>query len=340
MDNQKQVASDEIDLGVLFSKIGDFFKSLGMGFLRSLATLRLIPIKHKNLFIALSVVSVTVGYFYSTGLISKKYYKTSMVLSSDYLNNRILENSIEKLNLLADEKSKTGLSKALNIPESIAHAILGFKAKPIIDEKETIEIEILREQLKNLPEIKKNENEIKRIAKQIQIENRHSFEITVFVSTASTISILEEAIINYFKNADYVKKRLDITRINLLAKQTKLIKESEKLDSLKKVIFDNYQSMAKQSKQGSNNVIFSDRAVTDPITVYKQDQEIYDSLQSVERRLFLQPDFELVSGLTEFTEPASPSLAESLAISILIAFGLGYAIIALVNFNKYLSSLV
>jgi hypothetical protein len=97
--------------------------------------------------------------------------------------------------------------------------------------------------------------------------------------------------------------------------------------------------MALQSRQGSNNVILSDKAVTDPIEIYKQDKEVYNELQSVEERLYLQPDFEIVSGFTEFTDPASPGLVKSIAISILIALALGYFIVALLSFNKYLASL-
>jgi hypothetical protein len=38
--SEKQIQSDEIDLSVLFSKIGDFFKNIGMGFVRFLALVR------------------------------------------------------------------------------------------------------------------------------------------------------------------------------------------------------------------------------------------------------------------------------------------------------------
>ena len=340
MENQpKPVQSDEIDLGVLFSKIGDFFRNLGMSFLRALAVLRLIPSQNKILFISLTTLAILSGYFYSSGLIVKKYYETSMILSSEYLNKRILDNSVEKLNLLADEKNKAGLAKVLQIPESTANGILKFKAKPFIAEKEVVEIEVLKEQLKNASEGKKNEKAIAAIINQIEIENRHSYEITVFVDSPSTIVKLEAAVLAFFKREDYIKHRIEITRNNLLAKKEKLKNESEKLDSLKNVIFQNYQSMALQSRQGSNNVILSDKAVTDPIEIYKQDKEVYNELQNVEKALYLQPDFEIVSGFTEFSEPASPGTVKSIFIAVLAALALGYIMVGLINFNKYLASL-
>lgn len=340
MENQqKPTQSDEIDLGALFSRVGDFFSSLGMGFLRGLAGFRKIPLQNKALFISLTVVAIIGGYLYSSGFISKKYYETSMILSSEYLNKRILDNSIKKLNLLADEKNKAGLAKVLQIPESTAQGILSFEAKPFIAEKEVVEIELLKEQLKNASDGKKNEKAIAKIIKQIEIENRHSYEITVFVSSPSTIVKLEAAILVFFKSEGYIKNRIEISKINLLAKKEKLIKESKKLDSLKDVIFQNYQSMAQQSRQGSNNVILSDKSVSNPIEIYRQDKEVYDTLQSVEKKLFLQPDFELISGFTELTEPASPGLTKSLVVAILAAFALGYIIVGLLSFNKYLASL-
>ena len=338
MDNQKQVPSDEIDLGVLFSKIGDFFKSIGMGFLKGLATLRVIPIQNKVLFISLFSISILVAVLYSKGVVSKKYYESTMIINSDYLNTRILNETIEKLNLLADEKSKTGLAKTLNIDKKLADSISSFNAKPFLTQEEVIELEILSERLKNLSE-KKDVKLIDQIVGQLQVENRHSFEITVRVNSPLTINKLETALLKYFRNDPFIKKRMEIDSINLLAKKRKLVSESEKLDSLKKVIFQNYQSMAQQSRQGSNNVILSDKAVTDPIQIYNQDLEIYKEIQLIDRDIYIKPAFEVVTGFTEFTEPASPSLTKSIAIAILIAFALGYVIVALVNFNKYLSTL-
>jgi hypothetical protein len=341
MENQqKPVPSDEIDLGVLFSKIGDFFGNVGMGVMRGLANLRQIPIQNKTLFIVLIIVFSGVAYLYSSGILVKKYYETSMILSSDYLNKRILDNTIDKLNLLAGEKYKKGLAKTLQISDSVAENILSFKAKPFIAEDEVVEIEILKMQLQNATKEAKNEKVITQVINRIQLENRHSFEITARVGSPQTISNLEKTLLNYFRNDEYIKKRIDINKVNLTAKKQKLVQESQKLDSLKRVIFQNYQSMAQQSRQGSNNVILSDKAVTNPIEIYNQDISIYNEIQSIDKALFIQPDFEVVSSFTEFTEPASASVPKAVVISMVIAIGLGYLIVALLNFNKYLASLV
>ncbi len=338
MENQKKVESDEIDLGALFSKIGEFFSNLGLGVLKGFATLRQIPLQNKALFIGLILLSVTVAALYSKGIISKKYYESTMILNSQYLNTRILKGTIDKLNLLAEEKNKLGLAKTLRIPQALADSISSFKSKPFVSEEEVIDLEILTEKLKNLSD-KKDVKLIDQVVGRLTVENRHSFEITVRVNSKKTIKQLEPALIRYFHNNDFIKKRIEIDSINLLAKKKKLEGESEKLDSLKKVIFQNYQSMAQQSRQGSNNVILSDKAVTNPIEIYNQDISLYNEIQIIDRTLYIKPEFEVVSGFTEFTEPASPGLLKSVVSSILIAIGLGYAIVALLSFNKYLASL-
>lgn len=338
-DNQKQASnSDEIDLGVLFSKIGDFFKNMGLGFLRFIALLRRVPLENKTLFISLIILAVAGGLSYSS-LLKKKFYSTTMILSSEYLNKRIVDNTIEKLNLLAEEEDKKGLANVLQISDELAEVIHDFEAKPFVAEAELIELELLKEQLKNFQADNKNEKVIQQLIGRIEIENRHAFEITVRVYNPTVVRELEIALVNYLKNNDYLKKRVEITKSNRLARKQKLISESQKLDSLKSVIYANYQNMAAQSRQGSNNVILSDKAVTNPIEIFNQDINLYNEIQSIDRALYLQDDFEVVDGFTEFSKPSSDGTAKTSVIALLIAIGLGYLIVALFSFNKYLDKL-
>lgn len=335
---QKTPQSDEIDLGQLFSKIGDFFKNIGLGFVKFLALLRNVPLNHKILFIVLISAGAILGFLYSSQL-KKKFYESTMILSSDYLNKRIVDSSIDKLNLLAEEESPKGLSKILGISDSLAKNIVKFEAKPFVSEGDLIELEVLKEQLKNAQATSKNEKVIEQVLRRIEIENRHAFEFTVRTFSPTVIKPLQEALVNYFRNNDFIKKRIEISKINLIAKKLKLQQESQKLDSLKRVIYSNYKSMADQTRQGSNNVILSDKAVTNPIEIYNQDLSLYDQMQSIERSLYLQPDFEVMDGFTEFNEPASASRLRIIFTAMLIAFGLGYLIVALRQFDKYLTKI-
>jgi hypothetical protein len=335
---QKPTQSDEIDLGQIFAKIGDFFRNLGLGLLRFLARVRRVPVENKLIF--LSSLILVCGLFLSYGIfLKKKFYESTMILSSNYLNKRIVDNTIKKLNLLAEEEDARGLAKVLQIPDTLADNIALFEAKPFVAETDLIELEILKEQLKSAQEGNKNSKVIDQVIQRIEIENRHAFEIKVRTFNPTVIPNLQEALVKFFRENDYIRKRIEINKQTLLAKQGKLTQESEKLDSLKLVIYANYKSMAEQGRQGSNNVILSDRAVTNPIEVYIQDLNLYNQLQEVERQLYIQPDFEVIDGFTEFSEPASASLPKILAQAMLVAIGVGYLIVALREFNNYLANL-
>lgn len=339
MDNQKSTTpADEIDISQLFAKIGSFFFSIGKSILRLLAGIRNTPLKHRLLFLFLTCLGALISFSYSSFL-KKKFYESSLILSSDYLNKRIVDNSMDKLNLLAKEKSPKGLAKVLNVADSLAENIVSFNAKPFVSETDLIELEILKEQLKNAQVNAKNEKVIQEVVDRIEIENRHAFEITVRTFNPAAIKPLQEALVNYFRNNDYIKKRIEIAHINLKARRDKLVRESQKLDSLKKVIYSNYRTMAEQSRQGSNNVILSDKSVTNPVEIYNQDMLLNNELQQVERKIYLQQDFEIVDGFTEFSEPSSASKSKIILIGILCGFLFGYVVVVLSKFNQYLSKI-
>jgi hypothetical protein len=335
MENQQR-PSDVIDLSQLFEKAANFFNNIGLGFMKFLALLRNTPLQNKTLFISLTLAGGIFGYYYSSFL-KKKFFESSMIFSSDYLNKRIIDNSISKLNLLADEETPRGLAVALNIPDSLARDIVKFEAKPFVAERELVEIEVLKEQLRNAQINSKNQNVIDQVIKRIEIENQHAFEFTVRTFSPTAVKPIQDALVNYFKNNDYIKKRIQINKTNLGLKRSKLLHDSQKLDSLKKIIYSNYKNMAEQGRQGSNNVILSDKPVTNPIDIYKQDQLVYEDLMDVEKKIFLQPDFEVVDGFTEFNSPASARRSKVIITAMLIAFALGYAFVGLRWFNKYLS---
>jgi len=335
LENQTK-PSDEIDLGVLFEKIGNFFKSIAGGSLRFIAVLRNTPVRNKGLFLVLMISGAGLALAYSFAL-KKKFYESSMILNSDYLNKRIVDNAIEKLNLLADEETPKGLASALHISDSLARNIVKFTARPFVAERELIEIEVLKEQLKSAQ--LKNQAVIDQITRRIEIENQHAFEFAVRTYSPTAIKPLQDALVNYFRNNDYIKRRIEITKTNLGARKLKLINESHKLDSLKNVIYANYRSMAEQTRQGSNNVILSDKSVTNPLDVYSQDLSFNDQILSIDRQLYIQPDFEIVDGFTEFNEPASASELKMVVTGLLIGFAFGYVVVAMKKFDKYLSGI-
>ncbi len=309
-----------------------------MGLMRFLATLRRIPFENKISFTVIIVASIGIAFIFSFFL-KKNYYESNLILSSEYLNKRLAVSTVEKLSLLAQERSKKGLARALNLEDTLADNIISFEVKPFVEERDIVELEVLKEQLRNTGLNTKNQQAIDQVVQRIEIENRHAFEITVRTLNPSVIPNLQTAIVGYFRENPYIKRRIEINKANLLRRKEKLEGDVSKIDSLKSVIYQNFKSMAEQSRQGSNNVILSDKAVTDPVEIYNQGLLIYDQLQEVNRKLYLQPDFEVVDGFTEFSEPASASLLKTVFYAVLIGIVIAYIDVALRSFNSYLANL-
>ncbi len=259
-----------------------------------------------------------------------------MIISCDYLNNRILQNAVEKLNLLCLEQDRDGLASELKIDIDVAKNIRKFSFRPFVSENDLVEIEVLKEQLNNVAAEKKDL--VEKVIAKVDVENKHAFQIDVLIYNPDIVKNLETAIVNYFANNEYIKRRVEVNRQNLQTRQTKLIQESNKLDSLKQVLYQNLQSMARQNREGSNNVILSDKYLTDPMAIYAEDLNLHNELLEINRRLYVQPEFELVDGFTTFKEPENASLLKILGISALISWGLGYLIIGLWRFDQYLAS--
>ncbi|MCZ8217743.1 MAG: hypothetical protein O9262_15975, partial [Cyclobacteriaceae bacterium] len=175
---------------------------------------------------------------------------------------------------------------------------------------------------------------------KIEIENKNAFLIEVKVLDPEIIKNLEQALVNYIKDNSFIQNRIAANETTLLERRSKLQRESRKLDSLKAVLFENFSSMAKENNRpGSNNVILSDKYLTNPLDVFKQDLEIHKELQEINFDLSVKPDFEVVDGLTSFKEPDNASLPRILAVSFLTSWILGYLILGLFKFDRYLSAL-
>ena len=268
--------------------------------------------------------------------LERKYYNSSMIISCEYLNIRIVDNTIDKLNLLCDEQDREGLSELLQIDLTMAKNIVEFKAEPFVSENDIVETEVLKEQLTNVVEEKKEM--VAKILEKIDIENKHSFLINVKVYNPDIVKQLDSAIVKYFKSNEYIKKRIESNEASLISKKNKLIRESVKLDSLKTILYVNFANMAKQSREGSNNVILSDKYLTDPLSVFKEDITFNDDIRDIDRALYLKSDFEVIDGLTTFKEPDNIGIIKLIGLTILISIVIGYLLLGLWKFNQFLAT--
>jgi len=336
MEDQKQrpSSSDEIDLAQFFRWIGRGFSNAGDAFIAGAAGLRNTFYTNRVFFLGVIVLGLILGALYSE-ILKKDYYKSAMVLSCDYLNTQILQNTIDKFNLLAEEKDTEGIQEVLKLDSATAKNIQKFAFRPFVSEDDVVEMEVLREQLNNVTGDKKEL--VEKVINRLEIENKNAYEISVFVYDPSSVKPLETALVNYFKNNNYIKGRIESNKRRLEARKAKLQDELRKLDSLKVVLFQNYQSLAQKSRGSNNVVVGGEEGLTNPLEVFTTDLELHEELQDVERQLYLNTDFEIVDGFTSFKEPESASLADVLAISLLLSIVIGYLILGAYRFDRMLA---
>jgi len=335
MDEQQKPVTDEIDLSVLFRKVGSAIQSFGTGVMRVAAKFRRVPYQNRASFLGIIGVSVALAVAYSF-LLKEKYYESTLIINCAHLNKRLADNALDKLDALAEETNAAGLAKVLNISDSLANSILGFKVRTFVTEEEIIDLELLKKQLELVGK-QGDEAAIEYVLTRIDIDDRHSFEITVRTSVPEIIPDLQDPVVNYLRNNSYVKRRLDINRSILQNKMDKINSDLTKLDSLKRAIFENYKKMAVQGREGSNNVILSDRAVTDPIVIFNADLALYNEMKGIEQNLYLEPEFEVIDGFTEFSEPASPGLVKLIVIAFVLGFIVAWLDLGVRELNKFLA---
>jgi hypothetical protein len=326
--------SDEIDLKDFFRWLGRGIGRVGNSILYSIASVRNLFFDNKVFFAGIIITGIVLGIIYSN-LLKKEYYKSTMVISCDYLNSQIIQNAIDKLNLLAGEPEGSGFASVLGVDKETAINIRGFEYKPFVSDEDVLEMEVLKTQLNSLAADKKEM--VDKVLKKLEIENKNAYQITVLVYSPAVVKPLEKRLIEYFSESDYIKKRIEVNRQTLQNRKAKLIREMQKLDSLKSLLFDNYASLAKQPSRGTNNVILGDEKSIDALEVFKQDLALNRELLDLDRELFLRSDFEVIDGFASFSKPDSASLFKILAIAFITSLLIGYIIIFAWKFDKMLS---
>ena len=326
--------SDEIDLTQLFRWIREGFARFGRAIIWTLASLRRTVIDHKIFFVVILVLGATLGGLYSSQF-EKKYYTSSMIISCDYLSMRIVHNMIGTLNLLCQEGDRSGLAEVLKVGVDTAQNIGGFSVKNFLSEKDRVEIEVMKEQLHNVANDKKEL--VAEVITRIEIGSMPSFMLSISVYDPEVVRTLEHAMVKYFRENEYVEKRIRSHEKFLLDRKAKLTRESRKLDSLKIVLLQNFQTLAKDSRSGSNNVILNDM-LSDPLNVFKEDLDINNEIREIDQKLALGSDFEVVDGLTTFRDPDNASFLKVIALSMLASIVIGYLLLGIFRLNKFLAT--
>lgn len=335
MDNSGQSKNpDEIEIGQIFASIGRVFGKIGNSIIGAIAGIRSLFFQNKGLFAAILILGLVLGglYFY---VLQKTYYRSTMVLRCTYLSYEVLQSNINTLNALVESDDAEALAEVLKIDENTASNIAEFDFKGYATAEEIVETELLKEQIRSANV--QNKELAESLIAQIESQHHDAFEIIVDVYDPVVVRALDTAVVNFFKYNSYIKRRLDSHEAQLRSRRAKLIMESSKLDSLKGIVFQNYQSLAKNTSRGSNNVILGEDRMANPLDLFREDLTINEQILEIDQQLYVHSDFEVLQGFTAFKKPDSPGLFKILAIALGLSFLAGYLVIAAISFDRMLA---
>jgi hypothetical protein len=241
---------------------------------------------------------------------------------------------------MCNEDDLKRLSAILSLDPEAASAIKSIRAVPFMSSEERITFEFLKEKIKTITEV---DNSFRSLAGEIstlmESNNSNTYIISAELYDQSYASSLEKGLLTFLVNDKYISKRIEDRRQTLEQRARKLSMELSALDSLKHLVNNNFLRLNQLTREGSNNVILSDKMGLDPISIYQKDLDIFNDLLSVKSELFLKNDFEVVSNMMVDERPANAGIIKSMILWAAVFLGIGYFTLALCAFNRYLSKL-
>jgi len=229
-----------------------------------------------------------------------KVYESKMILLSDILTSSYSERITESLNRLISESNTKILSERLKMSAQ--------------DATQIVKIEI--ESVKQSKTKDEKENEI--------------FIVTVKVLDKNIFPKLQENVITYLRNNEYVKIRVEQRKIYILAIIKKIDEQLSGLEQLKSRL-----AKGELIQGGKESLV-----LFDPTTVHSKIVDLNKERTNLQNSLETINSIQLVEGFTVFERPVSPRLSLSLAggaslglvfVGAVIAFKL---IRKMLNFSK------
>lgn len=253
--------------------------------------------KYRILILVSVLVGAIAGYLYYS--LTPPVYSSSMMLQSDILTEAYSETLTENLKKLIDEKNHNALADKLSIKQEQAAQLVDIKVESIEGSS----------------------------GAEGAVEN-FIFLISVEIRDNSVLLDLQDGIISFLENNEFVKKRIDLKKVRFKALIDQMNSEGVELDSLKDLI------NSKLTKGDRNNLV-----LLDPSNVYEQAIKTYKEELVYQERLALIESIQLIEGFTAFSRPLKPRLILSTASGFFIGLLLSFMFIFLREAKIYLKSI-
>jgi|688.fasta_scaffold438055_1 uncharacterized protein involved in exopolysaccharide biosynthesis len=224
-----------------------------------------------------------------------KVYESNMIIQSDILTESYGERIAESMDLLIREQNFEILGSRMGISLEKAASI------------NKIKIESVKQKQTNTTEKENN-----------------TFIITVRTTDNTLLPDLQNGLINYLRNNEFVKVRVRQRQDYYKAMIEKVGQEISSLDSLKKRLF-------------TGKPIYSNSAemmLVDPTNIYSKIIELNKEQINYKNGLELVNSIQLVEGFTIYKKPVSPKLSISLTAGASIGVFFVLTLIAIKGLRK------
>ncbi|KJD34094.1 hypothetical protein PK35_05020 [Tamlana nanhaiensis] len=228
--------SEEVDLGQLFTVIGNVFNRF-IGFIVSIfkgvykIILLLLLHIYKRIFwyIGSLILGLIIGGFIDFN--SEKVYGANMYVETNFKSARQVYENIKQFNQLAEEdKDSLELAKILNISVSDAAKIKGFYIEPDLDEN--VMAKMYSDFYKHLDSISKVEMNYELYKQSLTPYNFVIHRIGVASVDKYLYQKIEASFTKELSGNEYLKQLLSVNRDNLGKKDKTLKEQISKTDSL------------------------------------------------------------------------------------------------------------
>lgn len=249
--------------------------------------------RHKRFLFLSSILGLVIGIGFYFLLPPK--YESEMIVQSDILTESYSERLTENLDRLIEEKNDS---------------LLGVRLKLTREEAEDIKSIEIKSVKKNTTGSKEKEETI--------------FIITADVIDKNILSRLQDGLLNYLRNNEFVKIRVKQREQTYLLMIDKVGQEIKSLDSLKKRLF--------QGKPIYSST--SEMMLVDPTNIYSKIIELSKQQIDYKNALELHNSIQLIEGFTAFKKPKSPKLSVALVSGLAAGFFGGILLLTITGFLK------
>jgi hypothetical protein len=273
--------NDEIDLIEVFQKIGNGFLNLFNKIFNLLYQVLLFFIRRAILIGIIIIIALSIGvYKYKT---SPRYYSSTLEAHSNAMSSIDMINYINNLHGLFKEGNKQGIHEKLGLDIETSESVKDIKAYKAIDFNKD-----------GIPDlIDYNED----YETSDSIISRSRFIVKVEVLNQESFPVIQESLLKYIDQNQYIKERNIIRKRQLNELISKLDYEISALDSLQKSEY--FTKKEEPNTKAGQILIMNEKATqlyhSQIMGLYKEKQKLEETLELRTEPITIIQDFSTLS---------------------------------------------